>query len=640
MPGSLSPNDARTAGSRPSRLSLIRSAAFGLLFLFLVSAKLWISERFATDLPNWDQWDAEGLYLLLPWQQGALTLADLFAPHNEHRIALTKLWAIALVEINGQWDARIQMLFNGAIHSLIAVGLWVWLQSILSSRWTKVVWILALIGTFAPPHAWQNNLGGFHSQQYFLLGFSLLGLDRTLRCRVGSVGWAIGIASLTLALFSMASGPAAAAVTIVALLAFNRPRLESVRRSWLTLLICLAIVAVGLRLNVHFPGHESLRAQSAHDFFLSLCRALQWPATFWTPFALLIYAPWSILCLNLAFSRTPLFTDRRAHVLAAAGGWVVVQFLAAAYARGAGGSWPASRYFDTHTFGLLVNLAILLLALDLQSARSPSRVVARRALQVAWGLWFGSVGLGLALHAAKVLQEDLPAVGAWFQASTRNTRLYLGTGDRQWLREPEIPYPSADVLVERLNHPELTSLLPVSVRRFLTIVPDEVVGFASNAASPETPALVFAPTWSSHGADTVSQPTRQWISQPIEPPHFGYLKFEMAGSADPDKAQLELWSVDQTRRLASVRPSRIPGTTWRAAYVATPDEPFRVIASDRDPDGWLAFSAPAPMATGSYWVWRLAAHAPVMAIISGLMLLGLLPWATRAVASATGIRQD
>lgn len=616
----------------------LRVLGFGLLFVFLVSIKLWISERFATDLPNWDQWDAEGLHLLLPWQQGTLRFADLFAPHNEHRIALTKLWALVLVGINGQWDARIQMLFNGVLHSLIAVGLWAWLQPMLAARWARALWVAALMAVFAPPHAWQNALGGFHSQQYFLLGLSLIGMDRTLRCPSGSPGWILGLSSLALALFSMASGPAAAAVTVVAVLAFNGPLRTAVRQGWPTLVAGLGIVAGGILLNVHFAGHDGLRAQSLHDFTLSLWRALQWPVTFWAPFALFTYAPWLWLCLDLAFARSRALEDRRAVVLAATGGWVVLQFLAAAYARGAGGAWPASRYFDTHTLGLLVNLAILLLVIPRRIATPGRRLASRLLLHAILLAWLAGVAAGLTVHARRVLTGDLPAVRAWFEAATRNTRLYLGTGDRQWLQEPYIPYPSAEVLESRMSHPELTELLPASVRRAIPLAPAQAQSFAAGGASPATPGLVFAPTWGSYATAGPDEPMREWTSEPIAPLPFGYLKFEMAGELNGRKVALDLWSADRSRHLASIRPTKVPGDRWRAAYVATPDEPFRVVASDHDPAGWIAFSAPVPMATGSYWIWRLAAHAPLLTWLSGLLLGAVLPWAIRPIASSANVR--
>jgi hypothetical protein len=397
------------------------------------------------------------------------------------------------------------------------------------------------------------------------------------------------------------------------------------------------VVALGMALNVRFAGHDGLRAHSLHDFALSLWRALQWPVTFFAPFAVLSYAPWLALCLNLAFARTPFFADRRAHVLAAAGGWVVLQFLAAAYARGANGAWPASRYFDTHTFGLLVNLAILLMALCRLHATASGWFSARTLLRSALAVWCVCVGAGLGLHARRVLTGDLPAVSAWFEASTRNTRLYLGTGDRQWLQEPEIPYPSADVLVERLSHPELTKILPVSVARSLSLVPDTAEGFAAELTSPATVPLIFAPSWGSYDESVANQDVRKWTSAPITPPGLGYLKFEVAGDLGSRAVALELWSADGVRQLATARPSRGPGDTWRAAYVRTPREPFRVVASDRDAAGWLAFSAPTPMSAGSYWVWRLAAHAPLLAWVSGALLLLILPWAIRPVATSAEV---
>ena len=165
------------------------------LFCTLFFAKVWVVENYGSDVPNWDQWDAEGVNLLLPWSQGKLHFLDLFAPHNEHRVALTKLVALGLVLVNGQWDARIQIFLNSALHSALAVTLWFWIRPLLLQRWQRILWALALLATFALPHAWQNTLGGFHSQQYFLLGLSFIGIDRCLRCRALTAGWWLGSAA-------------------------------------------------------------------------------------------------------------------------------------------------------------------------------------------------------------------------------------------------------------------------------------------------------------------------------------------------------------------------------------------------------------------------------------------------------------
>jgi hypothetical protein len=43
------------------------------------------------------------------------------------------------------------------------------------------------------------------------------------------------------------------------------------------------------------------------------------------------------------------------------------------------------------------------------------------------------------------------------------------------------------------------------------------------------------------------------------------------------------------------------------------------------------------MSAGSYWVWRLAAHAPLLTWISGALLFLILPWAIRPVATSAEV---
>jgi len=602
------------------------SVTFALaLFFTLFFAKAWVSEHYGSDLPNWDQWDAEGTHLLLPWSKGELKFFDLFTPHNEHRVALAKALSLALVSVNGQWDARIQMLINSAMHSLLAVGLWFWLKPMLTRRWHLILWALALVATFAPPHAWQNNLGGFHSLQYFLLGLSLIGIDRCLRCRPPSVGWFLGVFCLGLVLFSMASGPAAAGIVFLALLALHGSPWRAAHFHGITLLVSLAIIVAGIALRVEFSPHESLRAHSSADFGWTLWRAVQWPVTTFTAFGAVAYLPWLILALRVTFARDHRALDPRERVIVAAGGWVVVQFLAAAYARGAGGTWPASRYFDTHTAGLLVNLGAFLILL----IRQPMPAWLRWTGHAALAAWCLAIGHGLYQHAVCVTRDELPQVAGWFQRSTVNTRLYLGTDDLSWLKEGEVPYPSVEALVERLSHPELRTLMPVSVRAALPLYQDSTDGFSPEAASPSTPKLVVAPTWGSFDAVQGVAATGIWRSRSLQPPDFGYLKIETAGDLRRGRVSLEVWSDDLTRRLGRIEPGRTPGDQWRAGYIRMPKEAFRLVAKDEDTGAWLAFGAPVPMAAGSYWCWRLAAHALLLTGISAGFWLIALPFATR-----------
>lgn len=589
------------------------------LFCTVFFAKAWVVDRHGTDLPNWDQWDAEGLALLLPWSRGELQPAGLFAPHNEHRVALTRALALGLVVLNGQWDGRLQMLVNGALHSLLAVGLWLWLRPLLRP-WQQAAWALALVAAIAPPHAWQNALGAFHSQQYLLLLLSLVGIDRVLRHRPPEPGWFVGVASLCLALFTMASGPAAAAAVLglLALAAVRSPR-AALRRDGVTFLACAGILVAGIVLHVDYPGHAPLRANSVESFVRTLWRALQWPVKDLAAFGALSFLPWALLAWRVLIRPSPLSDppSGRERVIVASGAWVLLQFLAAAYARGAAGDWPASRYFDTHTLGLLVNLAALVVL------PRPGAVLPARLRQAFCALWIGAVAYGLDAHLRQVFTAELPVVADWFRKSETHTRLYLGTGDPVWLKDGEIPYPNPDHLRQRIDRPELRALLPASVRPALAVTPADAVKFVPDGIPPSTPPLVCAPTWGSWTRDEGAGAVGQWISEPIVSA-FGRLKFETAGRPGTDKMRLELWSADLSRFLRSVSPSRSPGDSWRAAYVRTPPEPFRIVAADADVAGWFAFSGPIPMASGSYVAWRIAAHAPLGTWISGTILLATL----------------
>jgi hypothetical protein len=89
---------------------LIALALLGTVFF----ARLWMISSWASDVPFYDQWQAEGLQALVPWKLGTLSPGDILASHNEHRVALTRLTALALTALGGVWDPRVQMVFNAS----------------------------------------------------------------------------------------------------------------------------------------------------------------------------------------------------------------------------------------------------------------------------------------------------------------------------------------------------------------------------------------------------------------------------------------------------------------------------------------------------------------------------------------------
>ena len=98
--------------SREKRLSYLEYAALALM---IFGARLWLIANYGSPLPILDQWDGEAAMLFKPFLEGTLRFADLFAPHNEHRIVLSRLLALALLRLNGQWDSLVEMTINAAI---------------------------------------------------------------------------------------------------------------------------------------------------------------------------------------------------------------------------------------------------------------------------------------------------------------------------------------------------------------------------------------------------------------------------------------------------------------------------------------------------------------------------------------------
>jgi hypothetical protein len=637
------------------------------LFLLIVGAKWATFDRFGSPMPDWDQWDAEALNLFVPWFENDSFIAHLFTPHNEHRVVLTKLQNLGLVLLNGQWDSRLEAVTNALLHAALAVAFWVfgcrWLrtpsegQTILPGHEYRrmsvggaapnpgdattanapvvlatFLFILAF-ALFGLPLAWQNILGGFHSQQYWLLGLSFAAIVTLPFARTGSARWWIGALSAILALGSMGSGFLAAAV-VLALVVWRIARAETtLRATWPTLALSVALIAVGLLTRVEVYYHQQLKAKTAHDFIFSILRSLEWPLRDhdWT--GIILWLPWLLVAWRVARPK-PTDSPRAAQSIAALGGWVLVQLVATAYARGAGADYPASRYMDTLSFGAMVNAVALAW---LMSGR-PMQPAARWTTYVLALGWSVTLGLGLRDILERNLQHELPDAKKYYLKAEGHMRRYLATNDPKQLANPDIPFPSAEGLIERLAHPSLRALMPLPIRAPLTLTPAASgSGFIINDArladpehpprnglSPATAPLDWTMTFGSYQADDATT-ARRWRSAPLTSP-FPWLKFETAGQPGSDRkgeVSLALHDAESGALLNEIRPTRRPDDSWRAAYVRVPSKPFVIVAQDSSSQQWLAFSAPVEMGSASYWAWQAAKNGMLLVYFAAAATAGL-----------------
>ena len=272
---------------------LLPAAFAACLFLLIVGGKWATFDRYGSAMPDWDQWDAEAVELLIPWFENENFIRHLVHPHNEHRVIMTKLQNLALVLINGQWDSRLEAATNALLHAALAVGFWLLGRRAVAARWQipLFVFIAALFGL---PVAWQNVLGGFHSQQYWLAGLSFAAIVSIPFARPGSVAWWGGLIAALLALGTMASGFIAAAVVLVVLGWQLFFRATTWRQTWPTLVVMGAFVVMGLLIRVEVEWHRDLKAKTVHDFVFTIVHSLQWPWRDQHWAAVLLWLPWAV----------------------------------------------------------------------------------------------------------------------------------------------------------------------------------------------------------------------------------------------------------------------------------------------------------------------------------------------------------
>ncbi|MBE2215908.1 MAG: hypothetical protein IAE82_18695 [Opitutaceae bacterium] len=571
-------------------------------FLAVFGARVWFVDRFGSDLPTWDQWGAEGESLLLPFEQGRLRLADLFIPHNEHRVVATKLLALGLYRVNGQWDARLECVTNAAMVGVFVAVLFLFGRRLVPPRW-ELAWLAALLALFAAPMSWQNILGGFHTQQTFLIAFSFAAIAGLGTCRALSAGWWLGGLAAFAALFTMGSGLLAAAAAAATVILTYAPR-EVVRRHAVTVVVCGAVVALGLRLHTSVSYHDYLKAHSVQDFLLCFWRSLQWPQVKVPVYGLVSWLPWAIVAWTVRRRGEAAPAGER--LLTGAGIWVLLQFAASAYARGADGAWPADRYLDTVAFGIALNLLALLRLLSRTTPTGWRRPV--RALACVAGA--GMLAHGWWGHVSRMIGVEGPTLRAEHIDREQHTRAYLLTGDPSWLKEGHIPYPNAYDLRKFLDHDEIRRVLPASVR-----APIAVPGMAAPDGGfvvPGLPAAVGTLTgWPMVGTFAVdgAATTATWQSGPLPQSRFSrWLLPTVSETPNASGLQVEILEGPATRPivLSAANDPRLPHPGWNLAVVAAPGAGALLRARDASPDAWLAVGAPVEMAPGSYWAWQLA----------------------------------
>ncbi|MEN5267504.1 hypothetical protein ABE502_00810 [Stenotrophomonas sepilia] len=444
-----------TSPTRSPLLSPLQVAAAVAILALVV--RLFYVQHFAVPMPFWDQWDAEGAFLLKPWVDGTFSWEDLIRTHNEHRILPTRLVTLATFMVTGQWNNMYEARVAALVFCVIP-GMLVW-QSLRqreagAHRWLLVVAALLLS---VLPFAWENFLVGFQSQFYFLALFSLFAIHLAASQHENILAMAAVVALSILATLTMASGlftlVAVGGTYVLACLCLPGRRWPALcATAVLAALACYAYQKLPM-----IPEHRALQAQNARELIDAISHVLGWPLVgpHWAIAAL--WLPCIVYIARMVVLRRATATDLSMAGLCA---WSALQGLAIAYGRGHGLDTPAARYTELFTPGLFGNAWFALRLWNTENLKKPLRLGAQM-LALAFA---GTFLIGILIR----VPMDTRAMAARHDATRlqeKNVLSYLTSGDPAALEVNafEIPYPNASRLRSLLDDPALKNALYVEV---------------------------------------------------------------------------------------------------------------------------------------------------------------------------------
>jgi hypothetical protein len=421
------------------------------LFLVLLGSRTVLIRYAGNSTPFFDEWDGDAASLLQPYLQGKLTIGDLLAPFNEHRVFFTRLLVLTLFDISGYWDVVLQMIANAVLDSATVVAISFALSRVLSGGWAIAAMILSVLIN-AVPFGYDNVLMGFNTHFYLLLAFSFSSLWFLSDSRAWSPRWAAGILCAVASFLCIASG----ALTLAAATAAHVLQMACGRRAglreWLGIAALAAVSAALASMVPHVPASDAFRAHSAGQFLSASLTLARWPAHSYM--GLIIFAPSALFCLR-AFRDRPDLSDARWFSVASFL-WVLSQILALAAGRA---QFPVqSRYFDTLLVGVTVNLVSAFWLFRSEWAEGAGRVWRSLALAA----WLAVFAASLT-HPLRDLRWFIDIRREAVETDGKNLKGYLATGDATYLAGApalDIPYGDRSRLRELLDTPEIRSLLP------------------------------------------------------------------------------------------------------------------------------------------------------------------------------------
>lgn len=629
-------NEPTDLPRKPTRWWLYTALA---VFFVLALRVHWI-DMSVTRLPYWDEIPAELVAEARRAPGEAPGFAELIRPHNEHRVLWQRLLVHGLVGANDRvWDSRLRCMVN-AIFAALYAGLLA--NAFRAGQQGRAGHLLfwPSVALVASPIAYQNMIFGFQTSFHLQMLFSIAAFAGLSAANWRSPAWWLGAAAALAAIFTNGSGFFTAPVLMV-WIAISLARREEgkwfpsfrrrIGRHLPNLIVSMVILVLGLAL-LHRPENAAgQQASGLGEFFHGLAKHLAWPWQESPWLAPVIWTPFAALALLTLFGRGSGTWFASARFTICFGGWLLLNFLGMAYARGALAIGPVPRYEDFHLLGIAVNAASLVL---IATSAAVFRKNHARFFFPGVVLWGCAAMSGLFILLVSAWRTELPDYLAFGQIRERNVARFTLDGDASvfdgYVSRFHLPYSHAGELKEWLSSPPVVALLPPNFRSPAAAV-TEAVRTGSCVASELPHGISIPPAErllasSFNRSISGSADEASVISGPIQAPSGAFRLFYL-GMDSGGALKLRLKPEGSGKAISILSERRHGTSTWSPVTVdVDPEKIYRLEFKDRSQLGWGAVTLPVNEAPLS----RLADRAGRVALPAGLLalffILGIAAW--------------
>lgn len=417
---------------------------FGAFFV-VFSSMIWTVENFGSSIPYYDEWDAEANWLYKKYENDDLEISEIFAPHNGHRLVLSRLTALAIYVVNAGWDPELQMVINALLHAIICAIL---VRFILLNHhsYNLLFPVVLTVILFAVPFSWISITVAFQTQFYFMILFSILALQS-----LTSSQYIFGYIFSILAMLSMTPGAFVLPAFLGAILVSGVQSKVITEQQILQCMISILLFTLFILTLHEEPAAQVYHAQHIRGFLVSILAAISWPFRVSFVIGLVIYVPLVFYLIRSTF------VLRGSPFILSAGVFIACQILAMAYFRGGEGVPPANRYWEIMIVGIWVNG---MCAWHMVHHKS-SKFVKQAAV-----LWLLIAIIGLSIVGYQSFSDGLPNRKADALIAQSLILEYLETGNRNIFlgkSSSEISHLDTNSLVALLDDKLIREILPSSL---------------------------------------------------------------------------------------------------------------------------------------------------------------------------------